>query len=155
MKHQKVLAASTAFFASLLFAPTKQADAQIGIGINIGAPPPCAWGYYDFAPYACAPRGFYGPGYFYNGIFLGVGPWENWGYAHGWDDHRFRGPGGGRYHYGRGWQEDPHRGGYGRDRNYGHDHGDRRDGGGYGDRGDHGHGGYGDHENHGGHGGPH
>lgn len=46
--------------------------------------------------------GFYGPGYFYNGIFLGVGPWASWGYNHGWGDHRFSGGGGGRYVAGRG-----------------------------------------------------
>jgi RNA polymerase primary sigma factor len=46
--------------------------------------------------------GFYGPGYFFNGIFLGVGPWANWGYGHGWGDHRFSGGGGGRYVAGRG-----------------------------------------------------
>ena len=33
--------------------------------------------------------GFYGPGYFYNGIFLGMGPWAGWGYGHGWGSHRF------------------------------------------------------------------
>ncbi len=68
------------------------------VSINIGGPPPvCAYGYYDYTPYACAPMGFYGPGYFYNGIFLGVGPWHYWGYRHGWGSHRFRGGGGGRY----------------------------------------------------------
>jgi hypothetical protein len=51
--------------------------------------PVCSYGYYDYAPYACAPYGFYGPGYFYNGIFLGMGPWAGWGYGHGWGGHRF------------------------------------------------------------------
>ena len=49
----------------------------------------CAYGYYGYAPYACAPYGYYGPGYFYNGIFLGMGPWGGWGYSHGWGSHRF------------------------------------------------------------------
>lgn len=75
---------------------TPKADAQISI--QIGPPPVCPYGYYDYAPYRCAPVGFYGPGYFYNGIFLGVGPWANWGYAHGWGRHRFVGPRGGRYY---------------------------------------------------------
>jgi hypothetical protein len=35
------------------------------------------------------------PGYFYNGIFLGIGPWANWGYRPGWDGHRFSSGGGG------------------------------------------------------------
>ena len=70
------------------------AQAQISISIN---QPVCSYGYYDYAPYGCAPSGFYGPGYFYNGIFLGVGPWSNWGYGHGWGGHRFSGSRGGRY----------------------------------------------------------
>lgn len=74
------------------------ANAQVSIGIDIGGPPPvCPYGYYDYAPYSCAPVGFYGPGYFYNGVFLGVGPWYQWGYRHGWGRHRFIGPRGGRY----------------------------------------------------------
>ena len=121
----KSLFATTALFISLAFLPVKQADAQIGIGIHIGAPPVCAWGYYDYAPYACAPRGFYGPGYFYSGIFLGVGPWRNWGYAHGWGEYRFRGAEGGRYRYGDGWREDPHRGGDRHFRREGDRHGPR------------------------------
>jgi hypothetical protein len=90
----------------LAFSPAKPAAAQVAL--SIGVPPSCPYGYYDYAPYACAPAGFYGPGYFYNGIFLGVGPWHNWGYAHGWGGHRFYGPGGGRYFPAGGY-----RGGYG------------------------------------------
>ncbi len=59
--------------------------------------PACPYGYYDYSPYSCADQGFYGPGYFYNGVFLGVGPWYGWGYNHGWGDHRFYGHGGGIY----------------------------------------------------------
>ena len=83
-----------ALFVPLALAPPAQAQ----LVINIGGPPPvCPYGYYDYAPYACAPMGFYGPGYFYNGIFLGVGPWYQWGYRHGWGNHRFAHRGGGRY----------------------------------------------------------
>ena len=35
------------------------------------------------APY-CSDYGFYGPGYFYGGVFLGMDPWAGWGYGHGW-----------------------------------------------------------------------
>src|SRR5580693_9675945 len=69
--------------------------------ISVGVQPVCSYGYYDYSPYACAPVGFYGPGYFYNGIFLGMGPWAGWGYSNGWGEHRFNGGGGGRYN-GRG-----------------------------------------------------
>src|SRR5437868_1313283 len=44
-----------------------------------GAPPDCVYGYYDYYPYACAPYGFWGPDYFVNGVFVGVGPWWGWG----------------------------------------------------------------------------
>lgn len=79
-------------------APTAQAQ----ISINIGVQPVCSYGYYDYSPYSCAPMGFYGPGYFHNGIFLGMGPWAGWGYGHGWGGHRFVNDGGGRYHGGGG-----------------------------------------------------
>src|ERR1019366_4249076 len=92
-----LLAGTTTLLASLALVPT--VSAQIAISIN---PPVCSYGYYDYAPYGCAPMGFYGPGYFYNGIFLGVGPWASWGYSHGWGGHRFSGGGGGRYVAGRG-----------------------------------------------------
>jgi hypothetical protein len=92
-----LLVGATALLATLAIVPS--VNAQIAISIN---PPVCSYGYYDYSPYGCAPMGFYGPGYFYNGIFLGVGPWASWGYNHGWGDHRFNGGGGGRYVAGRG-----------------------------------------------------
>ena len=96
MPSLKTLLGTAALLMGLAIVPTAQG--QISIGINLGGPPPvCTYGYYDYAPYACAPYGFYGPGYFYNGIFLGVGPWAGWGYAHGWGSHRFVNAGGGRY----------------------------------------------------------
>src|SRR5882757_124361 len=67
----KTLLCTAAFlsFAALVGTSVPKADAQVSI--NIGGPPPvCSYGYYDYAPYSCAPVGFYGPGYFYNGIFL-------------------------------------------------------------------------------------
>jgi hypothetical protein len=94
-----LLAGTFALLVPLAFEPTARAQVVIGIGVN---PPRCSYGYYDYSPYGCAPMGFYGPGYFYNGIFLGVGPWSNWGYGHGWGEHRFSGGGGGRYVGGRG-----------------------------------------------------
>jgi hypothetical protein len=87
-----LLAGATALLATVALVPA--ANAQISISIN---PPVCSYGYYDYSPYGCAPSGYYGPGYFYNGIFLGVGPWASWGYGHGWGEHRFGGAGGGRY----------------------------------------------------------
>jgi hypothetical protein len=56
------------------------AHAQVSVGIGFGpgyygGPPVCQWGYYDYAPYACSPYGFYGPNWFSSGIFIGAGPW--------------------------------------------------------------------------------
>jgi hypothetical protein len=94
MRGIKVLLGATVLLMALAMMPTAKAQ----ISINIGGPPPvCSYGYYGYAPYACAPVGYYGPGYFYNGVFLGVGPWNEWGYRHGWGSHRFASAGGGRY----------------------------------------------------------
>ena len=52
------------------------AHAQISFGINIGAPPVCPYGYFDYALYNCAPYGYYGPDWFdQGGIFIGAGRW--------------------------------------------------------------------------------
>ena len=98
MRGLKVFLGSTVLLAGLALAPA--ANAQVFV--NIGVPPVCSYGYYDYSPYACAPYGFYGPGYFYNGIFLGMGPWAGWGYGHGWGGHRFSNDGGGSYRGGGG-----------------------------------------------------
>ncbi len=80
MRPLKLLVCAAALLATLAFAPKSHAQVSVTIGapaVVIGGPPPvCPYGYFDYAPYACAPYGFYGPGYFYNGIFLGVGPWH-------------------------------------------------------------------------------
>jgi hypothetical protein len=49
--------------------------AQAGVSIDIGVEPGCPYGYYDFAPYDCAPYGYYGPEWFSGGVFIGAGPW--------------------------------------------------------------------------------
>lgn len=107
---------SLAIAAFILTPPA--AHAQISFGIQIGggypeAPPPppaCAYGYYAYPPYTCAPYGYYGPQWFNNGIFIGAGPWyqEGWGYRNGWDhgdwDHeRWDRDRGGWGHYHDGW----------------------------------------------------
>ncbi|QMV17791.1 hypothetical protein GOB94_03065 [Granulicella sp. 5B5] len=110
MKIRSLFGYTVASLALLLtLGAAKPAKAQFSI--NIGVPPSCAYGYYDYAPYSCAPVGFYGPGYFYNGIFLGVGPWYRWGYSHGWGGHRFSGGGGGRYRGNGGYRGGGVRGG--------------------------------------------
>ncbi|MGO8720139.1 MAG: hypothetical protein ACLQMO_13110 [Acidobacteriaceae bacterium] len=95
MRGLKALVITAALIVPLAMLPSAKAQVSITIG---GPPPVCPYGYYGYAPYACAPYGYYGPGYFYNGIFLGVGPWAYWGYRHGWGGHRFNSGHGGRYH---------------------------------------------------------
>ena len=67
-----VLAAVAAFCFSV---PAPKANAQVSVGVDIGAAPECPYGYYDYAPYACAPYGYYGPEWFSGGVFIGAGPW--------------------------------------------------------------------------------
>jgi len=45
------------------------------VSVEIGAAPDCPYGYYDAAPYACAPVGYYGPEWFNGEVFIGAGPW--------------------------------------------------------------------------------
>src|ERR1700726_1294924 len=58
------------------------AHAQVSVGIGVGPAygyvgpaPVCTYGYYGYAPYACAPYGYYGPDWFSGGVFIGAGPW--------------------------------------------------------------------------------
>lgn len=50
-------------------------QAQVSASVSIGAAPDCPYGYYDYAPYSCAPYGYYGPEWFTGGVFIGAGPW--------------------------------------------------------------------------------
>jgi hypothetical protein len=49
--------------------------ASAQVGVEVGVAPECPYGYYDVAPYACAPSGYYGPEWFTGGVFIGAGPW--------------------------------------------------------------------------------
>src|SRR5258707_813277 len=71
MRYWKFLALPTLIAASLSI--PSSAPAQVSI--NIGAEPVCPYGYYDAAPYNCAPYGYYGPEWFSGGVFIGAGPW--------------------------------------------------------------------------------
>jgi hypothetical protein len=48
---------------------------QAQVGVEVGVAPVCPYGYYDVAPYDCAPYGYYGPEWFVGGVFIGAGPW--------------------------------------------------------------------------------
>ncbi len=98
-----------ALLAICMFVAATPSHAQrvvIGVGVGpayVGPAPVCAYGYYGYYPYACAPYGYYGPDYFVSGVFIGAGPWF----------HGFYGRPGfyGRGYYGRGYYG---RGFYGR-----------------------------------------
>ena len=89
-----------------LAVPSAKAQVRFGVGIGVGpayggyysygydpydgpdyapygAPPDCLYGYYPYYPYACASYGYWGPDYFYDGVFVGVGPWFGWGFGPG------------------------------------------------------------------------
>ncbi len=98
MRYLKI-AASVGLLALFMVLGGTAAHAQVRVGVGIGpvgvgvgpayGPPACTYGYYDYYPYACAPYGYYSPDYFYDGVFIGVGPWFGWGWGHGWP-HGFR-----------------------------------------------------------------
>lgn len=73
-KNISVAAIAGIFMAgTLLTVGAPKVNAQVSV--SIGAAPDCPYGYYDYAPYACAPYGYYGPEWFTNGLFIGAGPW--------------------------------------------------------------------------------
>ena len=84
----KRLALSAAVAGVSFAAIAPGAEAQINI--SIGEAPACPYGYYDAAPYSCAPYGYYGPEWFNGGVFIGAGQWYH-GPAnfHGKVDNRF------------------------------------------------------------------
>lgn len=94
-----------ALLGVLLLAAGNAHAAPIAVGVRVGPvvagvgpEPVCAYGYYPYYPYACAPYGYWGPSYFVGGVFIGAGPWYHGYWGHG-------------YYYGRpGWGYRP---GYG------------------------------------------
>jgi hypothetical protein len=56
-----------------LTAATPKTEAQVAV--SVGVAPECPYGYYDVAPYHCAPYGYYSSEWFTGGTFIGVGPW--------------------------------------------------------------------------------
>jgi hypothetical protein len=73
MRNLKFVAISA--IAAVLFTAGSVAPAQISVGVGVGVAPVCPYGYFDYAPYDCAPYGYYGPDWFAGGLFIGAGPW--------------------------------------------------------------------------------
>ena len=61
--------------AGIVLGIAPQLHAQISARVPVGPAPVCPYGYYDYAPYNCAPDGYYGPDWFPQGRFIGAGPW--------------------------------------------------------------------------------
>jgi hypothetical protein len=71
----KISALAFAVLVAGLLCCVPAAQAQVAVGVDIGVAPVCPYGYFDYAPYDCAPYGYYGPDWFVGGVFLGAGPW--------------------------------------------------------------------------------
>jgi hypothetical protein len=73
MNKFKFLAIAALATISLSAAASKPPAGQVAV--SVGVAPDCPYGYYDTAPYGCAPYGYYGPEWFSGGVFIGAGPW--------------------------------------------------------------------------------
>ncbi|MDE1156660.1 MAG: hypothetical protein PW735_13145 [Acidobacteriaceae bacterium] len=62
-------------FGALMSATAATAPVAAQMVVGVGIEPVCPYGYFDYAPYDCAPYGYYGPDWFNGGIFIGAGPW--------------------------------------------------------------------------------
>lgn len=110
MRSLKFLAVSAA--AAALFCVAPKSEAQATVAVQIGPAPTCPYGYYGYAPYHCAPRGYYGPEWFESGSFVGAGPWYHREHEfHGhvderYDEHNgYRGPYPGREEHYRAYEQ--------------------------------------------------
>jgi hypothetical protein len=90
---------SLAFLALTFFLVSSAPKSPAQVAVSIGVAPVCPYGYFAYAPYNCAPYGYYGPDWFVGGIFIGAGPWFHgpahfWGHVDNrWDpNHGYRGP---------------------------------------------------------------
>src|SRR6202166_675306 len=72
MTFWKSVVLSIIVFAAFSF--VRPAHSQVSVGVNIGAAPVCPYGYFDYAPYDCAPYGYYGAGWIVGRVVLGAGP---------------------------------------------------------------------------------
>ncbi len=76
MRYLRILALFGICLGSASFAHAQRVAFGVGVGpAYVGPAPVCAYGYYGYYPYACAPYGYYGPDYFVSGVFIGTGPW--------------------------------------------------------------------------------
>lgn len=90
MKYLRIFAVFGLVLCAVSFAHAQ----RVVVGVGFGGPgyvadaPVCSYGYYSYAPYACAPYGYYGPEWFNGGLFIGAGPWFH-GYPGFWGNRVF------------------------------------------------------------------
>ena len=86
----KIGAPAFAVLAAVLLCSAPAEQAQVAVNVNIGPATMCPYGYFDYAPYDCAPYGYYGPDWFLGGVFIGAGPWFHGSHGfYGHVDNRF------------------------------------------------------------------
>lgn len=150
MRYTKYLMVFALLGICLAVAPNAHAQrVVVGVGVGpgyVGPAPVCAYGYYPYYPYACAPYGYYGPSWFSGGVFIGAGPWFRGGFygRPGYWGHGYWGHDGDWDHDGHGhnWGHDGHGfDGHGEVRGGFHGNGGNFHGGGGGSHGSGGHGG--------------
>jgi hypothetical protein len=99
MKYLRFLALAGIFLFSASHANAQRVAFGVGFGgpaYVVGPGPVCAYGYYGYYPYACAPYGYYGSDWFVGGVFIGAGPWFHGFYGrrgYGFDRPGFAGRG--------------------------------------------------------------
>src|SRR6266404_4175177 len=119
MRYLRVLALLGITLGSASFAHAQRVVVGVGPAYGyVGPAPVCAYGYYDYYPYACAPYGYYGPDWFLDGVFIGAGPWFHGYYGRGYYGRGYYGRGG----YGYRGRDGFDRGGFRGDRGF---HGER------------------------------
>jgi hypothetical protein len=76
MRYLRILALLGICLGLASFTSAQRVYVGVGVGpAYVGPAPVCAYGYYGYYPYTCAPYGYYGPDYFVGGVFIGAGPW--------------------------------------------------------------------------------
>ena len=97
MRYLRIVALLALCLGFASFANAQRVVVGVGVGpAYLGPAPVCAYGYYPYYPYACAPYGYYGPDWFVGGVFIGAGPWYHGPY---WNHGFYGRPG----YYGHGW----------------------------------------------------
>src|ERR1700737_2838124 len=85
MRYLRVLALVGICLVSASYAHAQRVVVGFGVGpaypAYVGPAPECAYGYYGYYPYACAPYGYYGSDWFSDGFFIGAGPWFRGSYG--------------------------------------------------------------------------